>query len=51
MDDPNARYALALPDNRRYRGLVSRLPRLARHRLQLTILFVGPGGAVTEDVL
>lgn len=49
MDDPSARYALALPDNRRYRGLVSRLPRLAREQLRLTVLFVRPDGAVVED--
>ena len=48
MDDPNARYALALPDNRRYRGLVARLPELARLRLNLTILFVSDDGEVTE---
>ena len=49
MDDPSARYALALPDNRRFRGLVSRLPRLARQRLALTVLFVDASGTVTED--
>ncbi len=49
MDDPEARYALALPDNRRYRGLVSRLPRMARQRLALTVLFVDANGTVTED--
>lgn len=48
MDDPDARYALALPDNLRYRGLVNRLPRLARARLTLTILFVSAEGIVTE---
>jgi hypothetical protein len=49
MDDPHARYALALPDNPRYRGLVSRLPTLARQRLNLTVFFVTRGGTVTED--
>jgi hypothetical protein len=48
MDDPDARYALALPDNRRYRGLVARLPHLARQRLNLTILFVDDDAHVTE---
>jgi hypothetical protein len=48
MDDPDARYALALPDNRRYRGLVARLPELARMRFNLTILFVSDDGQVTE---
>jgi biotin operon repressor len=40
MDDPKARYALALPENRQYRGLVDRLPRLARQRLPLDVFFV-----------
>ena len=38
MDDPYATYALALPENPRFRGLVDRLPALARHRLNLTVL-------------
>lgn len=40
MDDPAAVYALALPDNRRYRGLVTRLPAFARQRLGLRVYWV-----------
>jgi hypothetical protein len=40
LDDPDAIYALALPDNKRYRGLVARLPALARQRLNLTVYWV-----------
>lgn len=40
MSDPDATYALALPDNRRYRGLVRRLPDLARDRLSLRVYWV-----------
>jgi hypothetical protein len=40
MDDPNATYGLALPDNRQYRGLVARLPTLARRRLGLVVFWV-----------
>jgi hypothetical protein len=40
MDDPNAIYGLALPDNRQYRGLVARLPTLARRRLGLVVFWV-----------
>lgn len=40
MDDPVATYALALPNNRRYRGLIHRLPRLAKQRLNLHVLWV-----------
>ena len=40
MDDPDTTYGLALPDNRQYRGLVSRLPSFARDRLGLSVFFV-----------
>jgi hypothetical protein len=41
-----ASYGLALPDNRQYRGLVQRLPGLARERLNLVIFYVDPAGTV-----
>lgn len=44
MNDPAARYGLALPDNKVYCGLVQRLPQLARERLQLTVFFVERDG-------
>lgn len=40
LDDPDARYGLALPDHRQYRGLATRLPRLAWTRLHLVVVFV-----------
>lgn len=40
MNDPQAGYGLALPDNRQYRGLVQRLPALVWTRLNLTVFFV-----------
>ena len=40
MSDEQATYGLALPDNRTYRGLVERLPNLAKQRLRLRVLFV-----------
>lgn len=40
MSDPNAVYGLALPDNRQYRGLVDRLPSLARRRMGLAVFWV-----------
>ena len=40
MDDPDSAYGLALPDNRQYRGVVSRLPSFARDRLGLRVFFV-----------
>jgi hypothetical protein len=33
-------YGLALPDNRQFRGLVQRLPKLVWTRLNLTVFFV-----------
>jgi hypothetical protein len=46
MSDPAARYALALPDHPQYRGLVQRLPSLARQRLQLDVFFVDSASRV-----
>ena len=40
MVEPEATYALALPDNRQYRGLVDRLPALAKRRLRLAVFWV-----------
>jgi hypothetical protein len=44
MSDPGADYALALPDQTTYRGLVERLPELAKERLRLRIFFVARDG-------
>jgi biotin operon repressor len=52
MSDPYADYALALPDQATYRGLVGRLPTLARERLRLRVFFVARAGesfTVRED--
>lgn len=48
MNDPTADYGLVFPDNRQYRGLVERLPMLARERLGLRIWFVDRNGEVAE---
>lgn len=40
MDDPDAKYSLALPDLPQYRRLWERLPRLARSRTGISILWV-----------
>lgn len=40
MSDPHATYAIALPEIRQYRGLVDRLPNLARQRLGLHVFWV-----------
>lgn len=52
MSDADARYGLALPDHRQYRGLVERLPAVARERLRLVVYFVErtPGGEAVVTV-
>lgn len=48
MDDPSAKYSIAMPDVPQFRGLWSRLPALAKTRTTITALFVSEGGAVEE---
>ena len=45
MGDSGATYGLALPDNPQYRGLVLRLPPLARTKLGLVVFWVGRAGS------
>jgi hypothetical protein len=44
MDDPDATYALALPDQPQYRTLVQGLPELIWDRLNLVVFFVSGAG-------
>lgn len=44
MSDERASYGLALPDNKVFRGLVSRLPAMARQRLGLRVFLVTRDG-------
>lgn len=44
MDDAQASYGIALPDNRQYRCLVHRLPGLAKERLRLAVFWVSRRG-------
>lgn len=46
MDDPAARYSIALPDMPQYRGLWERLPSLAKKRTGIDILFVDATGRI-----
>jgi len=48
MDDPAAKYSIAVPDTQQFRGLWSRLPTEAKSRTQITALFVGEAG--TEEL-
>jgi len=54
MSDERATYGLALPDNGTYRGLLDRLPGLAKRRLNLRVLYVrrsGEGLVVEEELI
>jgi len=46
MNDPKARYSIALPDVAQFRGLWERLPALAKSRTGISMLLVGPDGSV-----
>jgi len=46
MDDPNARYSIALPDLQQYKNLWSRLPDLAKQRTGIDIIFVAEDGKI-----
>jgi len=48
MTDPGARYSIALPDMKQFRGLWGRLPGLAKSRTTISALFVESSGHVEE---
>ena len=50
MDDGDAQYSIALPDMKQYRGLWSRLPRLAKDRTTISMLFVAEDGSVDHII-
>lgn len=47
MDDPNARYSIALPDMGQYRRLWDKLPRLAKERTTIDLILVDGNGNLT----
>ena len=48
MEDPIAKYSIALPDIQRYRNLWQRLPSLAKSRTAITAIFVDEEGNIRE---
>ncbi len=44
MDDAQASYGIALPDNRQHQSLVDRLPALAKERLRLAVFWISREG-------
>lgn len=51
MEDPYAKYSIALPDIQQFRNLWDRLPLLAKVRTGITALFVDENGEATEVYL
>lgn len=49
MDDPKARYGIALPDMRQYRNLWSKLPQLAKERTGIEAIFVAENGDIAFE--
>lgn len=49
MNDPKAKYSIALPDVPQFRGLWQRLPDLAKGRTRISALFVSADGSVSEE--
>lgn len=47
MDDPNAKYSIALPDVKQFRNLWNRLPLLAKKRTGITVIFINEQGNVS----
>lgn len=50
MSDPNAKYSIALPDMPQYRNLWNRLPRLAKERTGISVLFVNEKKEIEEVI-
>jgi len=48
MDDAKAKYSIALPDLKQYRGLWERLPEIAKKRTQISLLLVSGKGEIQE---
>lgn len=46
MTDPSARYSIALPDLKQYRGLWERFPKLAKSRTSISLLLVSKSGQI-----
>lgn len=48
MDNPGAKYSIAIPDLAQFRGLWHRLPDLAKQRTGITAVFVSLDGQIEE---
>ncbi|NBD25613.1 MarR family transcriptional regulator [Paenibacillus glycinis] len=48
MDDPNAKYTIALPDVKQFRNLWNKLPLLAKRRTGITAIFIDTVGTINE---
>ncbi|ELK38967.1 hypothetical protein BAG01nite_48410 [Brevibacillus agri] len=48
MDDPNAKYSIALPDVKQFRNLWGKFPLLAKKRTRITAVFIDENGGIEE---
>lgn len=51
MDDPNAKYSIALPDVKQFRNLWNRLPLIAKKRTGISAVFIDEAGIIYESEL
>jgi len=49
MNDPKAKYSIAMPDVDQFRNLWARLPELAKQRTRISAIFVSDNGKVEES--
>jgi hypothetical protein len=49
MNDPNARYSIALPDLEQFRRLWKKLPGLAKERTGISIVYINKEGKIQEE--
>jgi Holliday junction resolvase-like predicted endonuclease len=49
MDDPAAKYSIALPETPQFRNLWARLPKIAKVRTGITAIFVSHSGTITHE--
>ncbi len=48
MDDPDAKYSIALPDVPKYRRLWNELPQVAKSRLRISVMYVDANAQIVE---
>lgn len=49
MDDPNAKYSVALPDLQQFQRLWNKIPKLAKKRTGISVLFIDEKGKIRKE--